>query len=77
MVTVPPPAPLVTNPVKGSIDAIEELLLLHVPPGVASNSVAVSGKHTVEMPETGVIGFTVTISVELSLTQPGPVVWVT
>jgi len=67
MVAVPPTAPVpVTTPVVGFTEAMELLLLLHVPPGVRSLSVVVRPKQTTGVPSIGVgLGLTVNISVAI------------
>ena len=55
--TTPEPMP-VNDPVTGVIVAMVVLLLLHVPPGVRSDSVVDAPLHSEKMPDTGVIGLT-------------------
>ena len=66
-----PLVPAVRIPVAEPIVAIAVLLLLHVPPEVASLRLEVNPEQTTESPViTGGAGFTVTVCVAV---QPGPV----
>ena len=65
MVEEPTIAP-VTIPVVASIVALV-LLLLHVPPGVASLSVVVKPKHTAGVPRIADNGFTVAVTVAIQV----------
>lgn len=62
MTDVPMPT-LEYDPVPESIVATDVVVLLHVPPDVASDSVAVDPVHTEVGPVIGDKGFTVTIAI--------------
>lgn len=62
MVVVPKDT-LVTSPDAATTVATEVLLLLHVPPAVASLSCVVPPKHTLDAPVMGDSAFTVTVVV--------------
>ena len=56
--------PLVTNPLRDPIDATATLLLLHVPPGVASLSVILTPpEHIATGPSMGVAEIAVSVVV--------------
>jgi hypothetical protein len=65
----------VTNPEVETV-AIPVLLLLHVPPAVASNTDAVVPLHTKEVPVIGNIGFTVATIVALHPVVPAKYVMI-
>ena len=58
-----PGIPACTVPFAGSIVATLLLLLLHVPPVVASLKIVVMPAHNILLPVIGIIGFTVTVVV--------------